>query len=182
MATDVPEEEVQVAEEAVETKKSAGFWIKFVAVAGLLVLVMVAQFVMLFFVFSSPENSTLDPNDPDILSQEALEDTDVVEVDFLSQFNCTNNLTSQGQTIHVTFDLHVEVPRSLNEKFIEGKKERKNRIREAVSTIIRNAGAEELNDPYLSMIKRQIREEINKILNQSFVTSVLITDYRTMEQ
>jgi len=182
MATDAPEEEVQEIEEVQDPKKPAGFWVKFAAIAGLLVLVMTTQFVMLFYLFGSSDSANIDPNDPTILSEETLEDTDVVEIPILPQFSCTNSLSDQGQTIHVTFDLCLEVPRNLSEQFNAAKKDHKNRINEAVSTIIRNAGIEELNDPHSSTIKRQIREEINKILNQSYVTSVIITGWRKMEQ
>ncbi len=181
MATDAPEEAAPAVEEEQEEKKSSGFWTKFAAVAGLLVLVMVGEFAMLFFVFGESSGGDVDPNDPEILKAEELEDTDVVEVDIAS-FNCSNTLSAQGQIIHITFDLCVEVPRNLSEQFTFAKKDHKNRIKQAVSTIIRNAGTEELNDPHSSTIKRQIREEINKILNQSYVTSVLITGFRAIEQ
>jgi len=180
MATDAPEEAAPAVEGEQEEKKSSGFWMKFAAVAGLLVLVMVGEFAMLFFVFGE-SSGDVDPNDPEILKAEELEDTDVVEVDIAS-FNCSNTLSAQGQIIHITFDLCVEVPRNLSENFNFAKKDHKNRIKQAVSTIIRNAGTEELNDPHSSTIKRQIREEINKILNQSYVTSVLITGFRAVEQ
>lgn len=183
MATDAPEAEAEaVGEEAEVTKKPAGFWIKFAAIGGLLVLVMTAQFVMLFYLFGQSGDSEIDPNDPDILNAETLDDTNVVEVDIIPQFNCTNSLSDQGQSIHFSFSLCVEVPENLKEQFTLAKKGHKNRIRQAVVTIIRNAGVEELDDPSFSTIKRQIREDINKILNQNYVTSVIITAPRKIVQ
>lgn len=159
----------------------SGFWLKFAAVAGLLVLVMIVQFLMLYFLLGQSELKEVDPNDPAILKSETLIDSNTTEIDISPIFNSTNSQSQQGE-IHISFNLHVEVPTRLAEKFTEAQKNHKNKIRQSVITIIRNAGTEELNDPYLSVIKRQIREEINKILNQSFVTGVIITDFRKMEQ
>lgn len=163
-----------------EAAAGSGFWLKFAAVAGLLIIVMIVQFLMLYYLFGQTPQEP-NPSDPAILDTENLEDTNTTEIDISPQFNSTNSLSQQGE-IHVSFNLHVEVPLKLAEPFNEAKKNHKNKIRQSVITIIRNAGMEELNDPYLSVIKRQIREEINKILNQSFVTGVIITDFRKMEQ
>ncbi len=180
-----------MAGEATETKEKSvaapekpeknGFWLKFAAVAGLLTVVMLIQFLMLYFLLGQSGTPAVDPNDPKILESEALIDVNTTEIDISPMFNSTNSLSQQGE-VHVSFNLHVEVPTHLAEKFEDAKKNHRNKIRQSVITIIRNAGSEELNDPYLSVIKRQIREEINKILNQSFVTGVIITDYRKMEQ
>ncbi|MBL4885069.1 MAG: flagellar basal body-associated FliL family protein [Planctomycetaceae bacterium] len=182
MATDAPEEEVQEVEEAEGEKKPVSFWLKLAAIAGLVLLVIIAQFALIIYVFAPSDGSEIDPEDESILNGEDLEETNLKEMKFVDPFNCTNSLASQGQSIHVTFKLCVDVPENLSEQFTEAKKNRLNRIEEAVVTIIRNAGAEELNDPYLSTIKRQIKEEINKILNQSFVTSVIIGGWRKTEQ
>jgi len=158
-----------------------GFWLKFAAVGGLLIIVMIVQFLMLYMFLGQSTPGQVNPNDPKILDTENLDDTNTTEIDISPQFNSTNSLSQQGE-IHISFNLHVEVPTKLADKFNEAKKNHKNKIRQSVITIIRNAGMEELNDPYLSVIKRQIREEINKVLNQSFVTGVIITDFRKMEQ
>lgn len=182
MSGDAPEAKKQEpAEDQNPPSSGSGFWLKFAAVAGLLVIVMVVQILTLYMFFGQSGEANLDPNDPAILDAESLDDTSTTEIDISPQFNSTNSLSQQGE-IHVSFNLHVEVPTNLAESFNEAKKNHKNKIRQSVITIIRNAGIEELNDPYLSVIKRQIREDINKILNQSFVTGVIITDYRKMEQ
>ncbi|MCG6154516.1 flagellar basal body-associated FliL family protein [Rubinisphaera margarita] len=184
MATDAAEPNAPpAAEEAVAEKPAGtGFWLKLAAVGGLLMIVMILEFLMLYFFFGKSDPTQIDPNDPAILDAETLDDTETAEIDISPAFNCTNSLSHQGQAIHISFNLHVEVPSHLSDRFTEAKKNHKNRIRQSVITIIRSAAIEELNDPNLSMIKRQIREEINKILNQSYVTSVIITDYRKMEQ
>jgi len=182
MSSEAPEAKKQEpADDQPPASGGGGFWLKFAAVAGLLVIVMVVQVLTLYIFFGQSSESNLDPTDPAILDAESLDDTSTTEIDISPQFNSTNSLSQQGE-IHVSFNLHVEVPTHLSEAFNEAKKNHKNKIRQSVITIIRNAGIEELNDPYLSVIKRQIREDINKILNQSFVTGVIITDYRKMEQ
>lgn len=184
MATDTPESTDQAEDANLSDAKASrdGFWLKFAAIAGLLVIVMVVQFLMLYFLFGKSEEPEVDPADPSILDGEVLEDTKTTEMDITPTFNCTNSLSNQGQSLHVSFNLCVEVPSNLTEQFNEAKKAHKNRIRQQVITIIRSAALEDLNDPNLSMIKRQIREEINKILSQSYIRSVIITDYRKMEQ
>jgi hypothetical protein len=39
-----------------------------------------------------------------------------------------------------------------------------------------------MNDPNLGTIKRLIREEINRLLQKTYVIEVVITDVRIMEQ
>ena len=56
------------------------------------------------------------------------------------------------------------------------------RVRQAVLKVARSASLEDLNDPNLTTIKRQLREEINKVLRKSYVTEVVISDFKTMEQ
>ncbi|MCA8983115.1 MAG: flagellar basal body-associated FliL family protein [Planctomycetaceae bacterium] len=183
MASEVAEAKGKEAETgvAVAAPANTGFWLKFAAVAGLLVVVMIVQFLVIYLFFGRSENVAVNPNDAAILATENLDDTSTTEIDISPPFNSTNSLSQQGE-IHVSFNLHMEVPTHLAEKFNEARKNHKNKIRQSVITIIRNAGIEELNDPYLSVIKRQIREETNKILNQSLVTGVIITDFRKMEQ
>lgn len=182
MATDTADTKEKVAAviDAANPGANQGFWLKFGAVAGLLIVVMIVQFLMIYMFFGQSSKS-VNPNDAAILDSENLDDTNTTEIDISPPFNSTNSLSQQGE-IHVSLSLHVEVPTHLADKFNEARKHHKNKIRQSVITIIRNAGIEELNDPYLSVMKRQIREEINKILNQSLVTSVIITDFRKMEQ
>jgi hypothetical protein len=56
------------------------------------------------------------------------------------------------------------------------------RIRQAVNKIVRSSSLEELNDPSLGTIKRLTREEINRLLRKSYVSEVVITDVRIIEQ
>ncbi|MCA8986308.1 MAG: flagellar basal body-associated FliL family protein [Planctomycetaceae bacterium] len=188
MATETAEDKKADAAPAAEanpdagSSKGSGFWIKFIAIAGLLLVVMIAQFLMLYFLFGKSDPSEIDPNEITITDTETLDDTQTTEIDISPMFNCTNSLSHSGQAIHISFNLHVEVPSHLEEQFNEAKKNHKNKIRQAVITIVRSSAIEELNDPNLSMVKRQIREEINKILGQSYVTTVIVTDFRKMEQ
>lgn len=182
MATETPEAPVQTDDAIAAKPSGSGFWLKFIAIAGLLIVVMIVQFLMLYFMFGESDPVEIDPQDPTFLAGETLDDTQTTEVDISPLFNCTNSMSAGSQAIHVSFNLHVEVPSHLSEAFNEAKKAHKNKIRQTVNTIVRSATIEDLNDPNLSMVKRQIREEINKILSQSYVTSVIITDYRKMEQ
>ena len=107
---------------------------------------------------------------------------DVVEVS-VGQFQTTNSIAARGSTVHVTFELTATVSRGQAEAFGGAVKDaHKARIRQAVVQVARSSTMEDLKDPELSVVKRQIKEEINKVLRKSYVNEVIISDYRTMEQ
>jgi hypothetical protein len=41
---------------------------------------------------------------------------------------------------------------------------------------------EDLTDSSLSTLKRLVREEINRVLRQSYVVSIVFNDYKTIQQ
>ena len=83
----------------------------------------------------------------------------------------------------MSFTLVVTVSKGVEETFSQkARKDNKFRIKESINRVIRGASIKELDDPELDTIKRRIRDEINKILNQSFVQDVIVTDFRKMDQ
>lgn len=158
---------------------------KGLALAGVLLLVMTAEAVALYFFFGPPPNATASAAPMaagEVRSYEnAGEQPDTVEV-ALEAFNCTNSRVSPGSVIHVSFQLVAIVSGRQEQGFKSAMDQHRGRIREAVLRVARSSSLEDLNDPTLSTLKRLIREEINKILRKSYVHEVVMSDFRTMEQ
>jgi flagellar basal body-associated protein FliL len=105
-----------------------------------------------------------------------------VEV-LIDNFNCTNNRAAAGSTIHVSFKVVCIVKDGQNLAFEElANKTHKTRTRQSIERIIRSAALEDLHDPNLSTIRRQIREEVNKVVGKNFVLDVAVSDIRLIEQ
>jgi flagellar basal body-associated protein FliL len=110
------------------------------------------------------------------------EGPDAVEVE-IDTFSVSNSVAAPGSVIHVSFKLVATVARGQETTFGElvtiGKQAR---VRQAVIKVARSASLEDLQDPELNVFKRQIKEEINKVLQKSYVNDVIVSTFRTMEQ
>ena len=107
---------------------------------------------------------------------------DLAEV-AIDSFNCTNNLVAPGSVLHLSFKVIAVVPAKQSLIFEENaNRTHKTRVRQSIERIARSSSLEDLNDPNLSTIKRLIREETNKILGRSYVSEVVVTDFRMIEQ
>lgn len=106
---------------------------------------------------------------------------DTVEV-VIGEFNCTNAIASPGLIIHVDFKLSAITSGGQASSLEAQLKTHQARVREKVFRIARSSNHEDLNDPNLGTLKRQIREDINRLLRKSYVTEVIISDMRTIEQ
>ena len=100
----------------------------------------------------------------------------------MGDFSFSNGNAAPGMIIHVDFKLSA-VTTSKQAASLEAKlKLHLARVRQAVNKIVRMSSLEELNDPNLATIKRLIREDINRVLQKSYVVEAVISDMRTMEQ
>jgi hypothetical protein len=114
--------------------------------------------------------------------KEAEADDEFVEVD-LDSFNFTNNRVNPGSVVHISFKVVALVAKPQEIKFRDlATKTNKSRVRQVVERIVRSSELDDLNDPNLSTIKRLLREDINKVLARSFISEIVIHDYRLMEQ
>lgn len=101
----------------------------------------------------------------------------------LDSYNVTNRQAAADITMQVQFKLVAIVATEQHSSFENlAKTEQKARVREAVEKLIRKASFEDLYDPSLSVIKRLIREEINRVLRQTYVTDVILSEYKTIER
>lgn len=101
----------------------------------------------------------------------------------LDAYNVTNRQAAADITMQVQFKLVAIVATEQHSTFESlAKTEQKARVREAVERLIRKASFEDLYDPSLGVIKRLIREEINRVLRQAYVTDVILSEYKTIER
>lgn len=101
----------------------------------------------------------------------------------LDGFGITNRLAAADTTLQVSFKLYALVAADQKAAFeTAAREDNKARVREAVERLIRTSTLDDLNDPALSSLKRQIREEINRILRQSYVSEIILSEYKTIER
>lgn len=192
MSTDVADEIAADSETDTEEtvpSRRLDFASKKVKIAALLLAVMAVQVAVAYLLIPQPALSHGKPESGEDPSQspdpEQIDlNIDTAEVN-IGTFSCTNNRASTG-SIHVTFDLVaiVSAGQAANfERAADGiKGVHKHRVRQAVIKVARSSNREDLSDPNLSTMKRLIREEINKVLQKSFIIEVVISDFKTMEQ
>lgn len=113
---------------------------------------------------------------------EAAKADGLVEVE-VHNFTVTNNIAAADTIVHVAFKMYALVPSDQKSAFEDAAMvKNKARVREAVEKIARSATLDDLNDPNLGTLKRLLKEEVNKVLKQSYIVEVVISDFRTMEQ
>ncbi len=107
---------------------------------------------------------------------------DLIEVP-IDTFNVSNRVAAPGAVIHIRFKLVAGIPQGQDISFDEANtKTMPARIREAIVGVARSCSMDDIQDPELNVVKRQIKEKINKVLRKSMVTEVFVSDFRTMEQ
>jgi flagellar basal body-associated protein FliL len=167
------------AQHAAATESRTGLLGKPVFLGVILMVVMAAEAGVLLLFLPGP---TADAQSEDGHSAADPEEPQAVEV-MVDTFSTTNARAAPGTVIHVNFKLTAVVPSGQQMAFDHAANQEHNaRVRQAVLKVCRNASLDDLNDPSLTSIRRQLREEINKVLRKSYVTEVVISDYKTMEQ
>ncbi len=160
---------------------------KKVKIAALLVVVMAVEAMAIYFVLPQPaasvsagEDDTALGENPD--GEDVNHDVDTVEVE-IGRFDTTNSRADSSAVIHISFKLVAIVASDQKDKFnLAAKSKHKARVRQAVITVCRSSSLNDLSDPELGVIKRKIRETVNKILRKSYIIEVVIDGFTTMEQ
>jgi len=110
------------------------------------------------------------------------DESELVEVE-VHNFSVTNTTAAADTVIHISFKVHALMASDQEDSFKTAvQSSHKVRVREAIETIFRSATMEDLTDTSLSTLKRLVREEINRMLRQSYVVSVVFNDYKTIQQ
>ncbi len=159
---------------------------KSLVIAGIVLVAMSIEAVIIFSLMPAAPAAATDKDQQETAEAAGAEGVapidDLAEV-VIDSFNCTNNLVAPGSVLHLSFKVIGVVPAKQQITFEENaNRTHKTRVRQAIERIARSSSLEDLNDPSLSTIKRLIREETNKILGRSYVTEVVITDFRMIEQ
>ncbi|VAX40983.1 hypothetical protein MNBD_PLANCTO02-135 [hydrothermal vent metagenome] len=180
--TDIPEE----GSEETSQKKPGLLANKKVKVIGLVLIVMFAEALGMYFLLPTPSVASDDTKGgltsgvEDSTNPEEQMNIEEVEI---GKFNTTNSIASPGSTIHVSFTLVAIVSKENAVTFTADVKEKYNwRVKQAVSKVIRSASLEDLNAASQSTISRLVREEINKVLGKSYVIKVVLGEPKTMAQ
>lgn len=150
---------------------------------ALLLVVMGVQVTVGYMLLPAPAASSREVDAPGGDGDPVVDKVnDTVEVD-LGDFNPTNLRGSGGVVMHVSFSLTGIVSRGNAEAFKTAVRDTHGaRIRAAVIRVIRSSNLEDLKDPDFNVIRRKIREAINKVLQQSYVVEVVLDSIRLMPQ
>ena len=144
---------------------------------GLLAAAMAAEFVVLYMVLPAPAPAA---EHADEAEHDHGDELSEVSVD---AFSTTNTRAVPGGVVHVTFKLTALVPTAQVTAFEHAANEQNNaRVRQAVLKVCRATTLDDLNDPSWLTLRRQLREEVNKVLRHSYVIDMVISDFKTMEQ
>lgn len=153
----------------------------------LLAVVTVGEAAVMYFLVPAPagtseKTTAADGDGAAADSADGIFGEDVAEVE-IDAFNVTNSKAADGSVVHISFQLHGVVPASETDAFDQAANSaHRARVRQAVDKVARSSSLEDLNDPGLNTIKRLIKEEINKVLHKSYISEVVISDFKTIEQ
>lgn len=171
MATDVLEQQQTDPEEPQTEERNAKFRLtKKVKILLLLVLVMAVEaggFLLLV-----PGGSA----GPDEESADAA-DVETVEVE-VDNFKASNANAAPGRLFQVELKLIGVVAKDQEVTFrLAATKDHKGLVKQEVESVMASASLEELRDSNRSMIKRRIKEKVNKALGRSYLIKVILNDF-----
>ena len=154
---------------------------------AVVLLMTVEAAVLLFFAGGAPAEA----GDPEVEATKAIAEgdqadaprSDLVEVALTPPYSVTNSSADLGTLVHVNFELVCAVSGKNKDAFTNAAEvEYHNRLRQVVTEIVRSASLEELQDPDMDRLKRQIREKINKTLQHSYVVDVIVPKFQVHVQ
>lgn len=165
MATDLEELAVDAAEEP--AKKGGLLKSKKAKVLILVLVVMTAEAAGMWIFFGGSGGGG-----SDAAELEDPADVETIEVN-LGEFRAQNATAIAGSQMQITFTIIADVAESQAAEFEQLAKRKHNG---AVWSLVQRAGAnaslDELNDPSIRVLRRTIREDINKLLGKSYVRQV----------
>jgi cytoskeletal protein RodZ len=103
----------------------------------------------------------------------------------IGEFSVSNDHADKGRAhspSRVELKVFAIVEESNREQFDDIHRNRKYRIQEAVADVVRRAGAAELTDIHLTVLKASIQRAINQCLGQPLLTGVAVTDYQWRDE
>ena len=166
------ETEEETDGKAVAPKKSGGGKVKILMLVAVAMLGEAGLFLFLGVGAGGAADAASADSAP---VEEAPKPTDdeeeLVEVEVHS-FSVTNTSAAADTVVHISFKVHALLASDQESEFKDAvQSSHKVRVRESVETIFRSATMEDLSDSSLSTLKRLVREEINRVLQQSYGSS-----------
>ena len=171
MATDVVDEELDAGPEEPQEEQSPKRRFRLtkkVKILLLLVLVMAVEAGGFLLLVPSGAGKT-DEDDVDMADVETVE----VEVETIR----VTNTVAPGQNYSVSFKLAAKVAKDQDVDFRLAIKEHRLGVKQAAEIIAAKATLEDLGDPERALIRRQIKEQVNKVLEKSYVSEIMLTDF-----
>ncbi len=123
------------------------------------------------------EKGSKDADDKDTEGKEK----EQAEVD-LGEFRVTSYRPDSNTTWYIDFHLYGAVNTAQMSDFDTRFEKHKHRYRDQVLVIIRSMNRNDLADPGLGLIKRQILEKTNRTLGKTLLRSVVFSEFSFQEQ
>ncbi len=165
MAARKPEE---TEEQQQETAPKKGRFKPLIIVAALMLGEGVGIYVLLGIVNPPPETAMAD---------DTPEEVDPFKVEseiFICQAQATNGKEGRVHTYHIELSAIVNCENlEMVERFVEA---REKSILDRVQTVIRSADPQDLGDPTLQVMKRQLKFELNNLLGKELIEDILISN------
>lgn len=175
MATDIEPTTDEAGEDA--PKKGGLLGSKKFKVLLLVIIVMTAEAAGMYFFFSGGSGGGTDAAE---LEDPA--DVETVEVD-VGTFPVSNHNAPPGTHRQISFQLYAVVAENQATTFEQlAKKKLYGAVYDKVQTAVSKANLEELSDPGKVILKKRIREEINKVLGKSYVRDVHLIKFSIYTQ
>jgi len=163
-----------------DEEKPAGksFPMKLMVIIGALMLVEAVGFVLL-----APSIASSKTDEADKIEDRADQDKEraASEADQeieIGAFNVTNCVALPETALQMTFHVHVQVPPDMVAEMQQRLEPRRNRVEQAIEIIARRASYKDLEDASLQLVKKRIREQVNEILGNKYVTEVIVRKFR----
>lgn len=109
------------------------------------------------------------------------EEKEQLEVD-LGEFRVTSYRPESNSTWYIDFHLFGAVEKTQQGDFDARFEKHKHRLRDQVLVIVRSMNRNDLADPGLGLIKRQILEKTNRTLGKTLLRSVVFSEFSFQEQ
>lgn len=94
-----------------------------------------------------------------------------------------SNVADPAVPLRLDCSIYAAVPLKNELEFDQLMETKKFRVMEVVTTVLRRAGYEQLQEPSLATIKRQLKEAVTEVLGKDkpYVESIIIPDFKTIE-
>jgi len=106
--------------------------------------------------------------------------TGLIEVD-LGEFTITQRQEDKDMILMIRFQIFGVIDYEKRDKFEKLLGQRRQRVRDAVITIVQGAEVEQLSDPSLGWLKSEIVPAVNKLLAAKLLKEVVFSDFAMLQ-